>query len=194
MKRRSPDPSIAIATCVWRRLDRVGLDVRQLFETRDGWRLAGVSVFVDRAPCRFEYEVETDRDWISRRARVRGFIGEHELRVRIDAVGDGRWRLDGRIVPGVEGCIDLDLAVTPATNQIALRRLRLRSGQSADAPAACFDPTRLTLTTLPQTYRRLTRDTCDYASPTSGYRATLQVRSDGAVIDYPDVFELVEAR
>ena len=88
-------------------------------------------------------------------------------------------------------CIDVDLGFTPATNQVAVRRLGLRIGKQAEAPAAYVQFPRMNLVRLPQTYRRTGRMTYFYESPTTSYSGTLRVLPSGAVRDYPHVFELV---
>jgi len=90
-------------------------------------------------------------------------------------------------------CIDVDLGFTPATNQIAVRRLKLRVGERAEAPAAYVQFPRMNLVRLPQIYQRTGRSTYFYESPTASYSGTLRVLPSGAVSDYPDVFELVHS-
>lgn len=91
-------------------------------------------------------------------------------------------------------CADVDLGFTPATNLIVLRRLRLRVGEQAEAPAAYLAFPSLRFGVLPQHYERLSRTEYPYASPTHGYRAMLRVSSLGAVLDYPGLFRAVSVR
>ena len=39
--------------------------------------------------------------------------------------GAGRWQIDGRDAPDLDGCLDLDIQVTPFTNSLPIRRLDL---------------------------------------------------------------------
>jgi hypothetical protein len=91
----------------------------------------------------------------------------------------------------VAGCLDVDLGFTPATNLFALRRLALKVGQHAEAPAAYLEFPSLRVTTLPQRYKRTGRTEYAYEAPTVGYSGTLRVSSLGAVVQYPGLFELV---
>jgi hypothetical protein len=133
----------------------------------------------------------TDAAWRSRRANIAGFLGNDRIDLRISSIGNARWRVAGKTQDRVAGCIDLDLGFTPATNLLALRRLSLKVGQCAEAPAAYLEFPRMRFVRLPQTYERLGRTEYRYEAPTVGYFATLQVSPSGAVIEYPGLFERV---
>lgn len=183
------------AVFLWRKLDQPGHDCCGLWRVPGGWRLSGAAAFREgRRACHLRYDVAVDGKWRTRRAIVRGHVGRRAVDLRIAPAGGGRWRLDGALVPGIGGCVDVDLGFTPATNLIAIRRLALRTGEQADAPAAYVQFPALRLVMLPQTYRRLARTRYAYASPTVGYAGTLEVSSLGAVIHYPGLFDLVPAR
>ena len=181
-----------IVSYLWRRLDQPGLDACGLFRLTDGWRLAGRAVFHElRRNCHFDYEVTTDREWNTREAKVSGWIGRRAVGLRIRPGRAGLWRVNDAPRKGMSDCIDLDLGFTPATNQIAVRRLGLQIGERAEAPAAYVQFPRMNLVRLPQTYRRTGRRTYFYESPTSSYSGTLRVLPSGAVRNYPEVFELI---
>lgn len=125
------------AAFFWRKLDHPGHDSCRLFKLADGHRLWGAAVFWDDdRPCDFQYEVVVDAAWRTRRARVAGYLGNRAIDLRISSSANARWKVGGKPQPGVAGCIDVDLGFTPATNLIALRRLSLKVGQRAQAPAA----------------------------------------------------------
>lgn len=182
------------AAFFWRKLDHPGHDSCRLFKLSNGWRLAGAAVFWDDGrPCHFHYEVLTDAAWRTRRATVAGYLGNRAIDLRINAAGNERWKVGGEAQNSVAGCVDVDLAFTPATNLIALRRLSLKVGQRAKAPAAYLAFPRMRFVKLPQTYHRIGRNEYEYEAPTVGYAGTLQVLSSGAVIHYPGLFERLES-
>ncbi len=184
-----------VATFLWRRLEDPGHDACRLLSSGDGWRLEGTAVFRAAAgACCLRYQVLADSRFRTRRATVTGHLGRRAVDLRIGApgrAGSGRWRLNGEPVPGVDGCLDLDLGFTPATNLLPIRRLALRVGEAAEAPAAYLSFPALRLRPLPQRYRRTGRHAYAYEAPTFGYAGTLSVTRHGAVRDYPGLFELV---
>ena len=89
-------------------------------------------------------------------------------------------------------CLDVDLGFTPATNLLVLKRLGLRVGERAEAPAAYLKFPGMRLVRLPQTYERSSRGSYDYAAPTVGYAARLDVDRTGAILQYPRLFSRVD--
>lgn len=181
-----------IAAFLWRKLDHPGHDSCRLFKLPRGSRLSGVAVFWDNhKPCHFQYEVEADEKWRTRRASVVGYLGNKAIDLSISSSRGGGWMVGGEVQDSFTDCIDVDLGFTPATNLTVLRRLALRIGQRAETPAAYLSFPKMRFERLPQTYRRISRTQYEYEAPSVGYAGTLQVLASGAVVHYPDLFELV---
>jgi hypothetical protein len=186
---------VPAAVFFWRKLDQPGLDSCRFFQSERGCRLAGAAVFIEeRLACHLQYEVEADASFRTRSASITGFVGSHRVDLRIRATSGARWKVNGVDQPAIRGCIDLDLGFTPATNLLPLRRLALRTGQEAQAPAAYLQFPKTEMVVLSQRYKRLSRTEYDYESPDFGYRATLRVAPTGAVMEYPGLFEMVTLR
>ena len=178
------------AAFFWRKLDHPGHDSCRLFKLSDGWRLSGSAVFWDAGrPCHFLYEVLTDATWRTRRASVAGYLGNRAIELRINRAGKEHWKVGGEAQDSIAGCIDVDLGFTPATNLIALRRLALKVGQRAQAPAAYLSFPGMRFVKLPQTYHRIGRNEYEYEALTVGYAGTLRVLPSGAIDHYPGLFE-----
>jgi hypothetical protein len=126
--------------------------------------------------------------------KVSGYIGKKTIDMRITSTGSAHWELNGVLIKSVTGCVDVDLGFTPATNLIALRRLSLKVGQRAEAPAAYLQFPEMRLLKLPQSYQRTGTREYAYEAPTVGYSGTLHVLPGGAVSRYPGLFELVASR
>jgi uncharacterized protein len=181
-----------VAMFFWRKLDHPGHDSCRLFKLSNGWCLSGAAVFWDEGqPCHFHYEVSVDPVWRTRGAKVSGYLGRKAIDLRIRSVGVGRWQVNGIYKKSVNGCVDVDLGFTPATNLIVLRRLALKVGQRAEAPAAYLQFPEMRLVNLPQSYLRIGRTEYEYEAPTVGYAGTLHVLPSGAVTRYPGLFEQV---
>jgi len=179
-----------VATFLWRHLHYEGHDICRLFRRPAGWVLEGCAVFTDGSrPSQLLYTIATDRQWRSRHAFVEGYIGRRRVHARIAAGRGSRWRLSSRRQTQVDGCVDLDLAFTPATNVIALRRLGLAVGAQGESRAAYLEFPSMRMSLLEQTYRRIGAREFDYAAPRFGYRGRLVVDRHGAAQIYPGLFE-----
>jgi uncharacterized protein len=174
----------------WRRLDLPGRDTARLISTEAAHHLEGAAYFQDAGELvAITYVVTLARDWTTESAALRLMTRESRRRVRIVANRASPWTVHGRPMPAVSGCIDLDLAFTPATNLISIRRLALEVGQAADVTAAWFDFRAKTLAPLRQTYHRMSDREYAYSCPDLDFRAMLLVDDDGFVRRYPPLWE-----
>jgi uncharacterized protein len=187
------------ATAAWRHLDaRVGFEVLFLRPEADGYHFEGYSTAVeDGEAWSIHYALTVDASWATRSAHVvgRSSLGFNE--VRLEGDGTGRWRVDGKRAPHLDGCLDVDLEASAFTNALPVHRLALEVGEQADAPAAYVRAPDLRVERLEQSYRRLPDDGehshYDYASPAFDFRAELVYDEFGLVLYYPGIAARVES-
>ena len=107
-------------------------------------------------------------------------------------VGACQLEPNGRAVTYLKGCEYVDIAETPFTNTLPIRRLDLAPGGSADISVAYFDGAELQPWPEPQRYTRLEEGdgggVYRFLSLDGGFTADLPVDSDGLVLDYPGLF------
>jgi len=94
-------------------------------------------------------------------------------------------------IPAVAGCLDVDLAFTPATNILPLRRLGLAVGESREMTAAWVRFPDLSIEPLAQRYTRLDERRVRYESRGGAFTAELEVDELGLVVRYPPLWERV---
>jgi hypothetical protein len=176
---------------LWRRVDTPGHDACRLERTEGGWRVTGMAVFRhERGAAQLHYEATCDGAWHSQEGRVHGALDMQPVDFTVSRTAEGLWMLNGKAVPGLSECVDLDFDFTPATNLFQIRRLALTRGQAADAPAAWLDVSSGTLAALPQRYERIADATYRYEAPVLNYEADLQIAETGFVGRYPRLWEL----
>jgi hypothetical protein len=109
--------------------------------------------------------------------------------VRLESDGTGRWRVDGRPAPLLDGCVDADLEASAFTNALPVNRLGLEVGQRADAPAAYVRALDLRVERLEQQYTRLPDEgessRYDYRAPQFDFAYVLVYDEFGLILDYP---------
>jgi hypothetical protein len=101
--------------------------------------------------------------------------------------GEG-WALDGARDPRLDGCVEPDLGLTPSTNALAIQRLKLEIGRSAELKAAWVKFPALTVEPSLQRYERLGPSDYRYVNVASGFTAVLNVDDLGLPIDYQGVW------
>lgn len=133
------------------------------------------------------YEVRCDAKWRTREARVRAATraGVREMRLTVGA--GGRWRLGGREIAALRGCVDVDLSFTPATNTLPIRRLRPRRGATVDVETAWVLVRGWRVVRARQSYTRLAARRWRYRSQT--FAADLTVDAAGLVVRYGGLWE-----
>lgn len=175
---------------LWKRLDAPGHDACRLGWTGDGWLLEGVAAWGEEGkPAALTYRILCARTWRTRRGRITGSIGTRRVDFRVRRTRGGAWTLNDEIVPGLDGCVDLDLGFTPATNLTQLRRIGLAVNEAADVPVAWLDVVAGTLGILHQRYERRSETAWWYESPRFGYAEMLEIGAEGFVRRYPGLWE-----
>jgi hypothetical protein len=175
------------STIMWRRLDMPGAEVAELTCSSTLRALAGVVVVAhDGRPCALEYHIVCDAAWQTETVSIRGHLGGTAAALEIARSSNDSWRVNGTPAPTLQGCVDVDLGFSPATNLLPIRRLNLSVGERAAVRAAWVRFPELTLEILEQTYARVAEESYMYESAGGTFRRELIVNPVGFVVDYPD--------
>ncbi len=148
-------------------------------------------------PLRATYTLVCDAGWHVRELQMTGeseAVGERAIRLYAD--GAGNWQDDkGQPIAALQGCIDVDIMLTPLTNTLPIRRLQLAPGASREISVVYIAAPDLSIRPFQQRYTRL--DDADggqryrYESLDSGFAAVLPIDDDGFVVDYPGIWRRV---
>jgi hypothetical protein len=176
----------------WRRLDEPGFEHARFVEDPDGLLLEGRVLGVhDGAPSEAHYVVRCGPDGTTREATVEVVVGARVGRLSLRRDEAGTWWRDGERLRALEGLSDVDVSVTPSTNTLPLRRLRLGVGESADVTAVWVGVPALAVEPLRQRYARLDEARYRYESDGGAFTATLEVDASGTVVRYGGLWERV---
>lgn len=177
-----------VQECLWRRLDRPGLERCELVRVAAGWSLLGtILVEEGEGSAEARYRIDCDAAWRTTSAEIelRDRSGVRALQLAVYPEEGGRWLANGREVPAVRGAIDVDLGWTPSTNTLPIRRLDLPVGErSGPIVAAWVRFPELTVEPLPQEYERLAERRYRYSSAGGRFTAEIDVDEHGLVVDY----------
>jgi hypothetical protein len=201
------DPRHTSQVIFWRPLAWPGME--QLFIEQDDERYVVdgmILALINDVPSRAWYHAHLSSDWRFERLWLQhtsempfaeGSFGVERGSRELWVDDDGSWRHRGfEQVPDLTGCIDIDIAVTPFTNTLPIRRLQLlEEGQSAEIAVAWIHIPELTIENARQRYTLLERTSTGaryrFEGLSSGFQADLDVDADGLVIDYPGLWERV---
>jgi len=171
---------------VWERLDRPGLEHVALAVRPDGVRADGLVLLqLEAGLVRLRYGIECDGAWRTRRLQATLEVGaaQRDLDLRRDDAGN--WTANGAARPDLAPCLEIDLAATPLTNTMALKRLGLEPGRPKRMRAAYVTVPGLQVRVDEQEYTLLSDTTFRYRGLTTGFAAEVTMDADRLVLDYP---------
>jgi hypothetical protein len=176
---------------IWRRFDAPSLEHCRLWRLDDGWSLEGTVVAVqDERATTVRYEIVLDSSWVTRGVIVRQSLDSDTATIQLRADGERRWWDGSTELEEMRGHLDVDLGITPATNTLPIRRLRLEPGDNADVVAVWIRFPHLEVRTLRQSYTRAAGERYHYRSE-GGFEAELTVDEFGIVTRYAEIWEMI---
>lgn len=153
----------------------------------------------NNVPYRLAYKIKWGADWRTRKVtlEVQDARGMRERILKSD--GHGNWKDEtGDPITELAGCIDVDIAASPFTNTLALKRLDLKPGQSAEIKTAYVSLPGLAVRSDAQRYSCKARgdrgQTLLYEGLANDFEAELPIDADGIVLDYPGLFRRLAPR
>jgi uncharacterized protein len=147
----------------------------------------------DDHPFRLTYRLTWDESWRLRDAELVVATGRSTRSLSLQTDSRRQWRRgDGRAVPELDGCTDVDIWPTPFTNAFPIRREPMALGERRQLVVAWVSAPALTVQPVPQAYTRLADRLYLFENlDGSGFRAELPVDDEGIVLDYPGLFRRV---
>lgn len=172
---RAIEPATARAAVVWRGDD--GADQYAAVFTHP--RVEQIRGAAEDGAWR--YAVTTDEAGLTRHVAVADASGKG---VVLSSDGRGRWWRDGVRDRALDGCTDVDLEMTPATNTLPIRRATAAGVGQATVEAAWVRWPSSSVERMTQRYERTAEGVWTYASPQS--TQVLEVDGRGLVRRYGD--------
>lgn len=174
-----------MGSALWRRTDLAMFETCRLSNTSGLHLFEGtVLTLIEDEPAEIRYEVIASARFESHAARVRVQRGHDQRTIELSRDGENHWAINGTVHPEFDGLLDLDLGFSPATNTLAIRRLNLGIGESAELTAVWLRFPALDTRLLPQQYTRLTQSEYRYESADGQFSADLLIDDAGLVINY----------
>lgn len=178
---------------VWIPWDEPGMEHLMVSPTPNGG-VAAESVVLgltNGQPFTVRYRIEVDAHWSVRLLAVDERHGGSKIELLSD--GNGSWKhADGASRADLDGCIDVDIAVTPLTNTLPIRRLKFEAGQSCEIAVVYVSAPPSQISVEKQRYTCLEKDRrYRFESVDGGFTADLPVDDEAMVLDYPGLFRRV---
>jgi hypothetical protein len=181
-----------VRNVLWRRLDAPAFEHCLAHFDADGLRADGLVVGADDdgTPYRLHYTVITNSIGSTTHVMAADLL-RPERTLILGSDGHGHWRdKSSAPLPELDGCVDVDISLTPFTNTLPIRRLALEPGASHTIECVYIDAAALKLSRSAQTYACTARSdhTATYVFSSGQFSAELSVDADGLVIAYEGLF------
>lgn len=165
----------------WTTWDGAHLDTTTVRWENEGYTVTGV---LTRE--RVEYVLRLSATWQVRQFILFRDLDEPDLWLATD--GAGRWgEMNGAHRTELDGCYDVELACTPFTATVPIRRLPLLVGHTAEVPVISVDTETLQTEVVLRRYTRV--DSHRWRMERDGGSAVeFDVDEFGVALDYPDEF------
>jgi hypothetical protein len=137
---------------------------------------------------RVEYRIKTNQHWETVFFEVKSQHNDKISCYNFESDGKGNWMANGDPAQQFEGCIDIDIPLTPFTNTLPINRLRLSQQDLQQIQVIYLDLLEQQIKPVRQKYTRLSDTTYHYENIPNDFEAIITVDELGLVVDYPELF------
>jgi len=135
-----------------------------------------------------QYHILTHPLWQTLFFEINSRINGQVRHLLFEGDGAGHWKSGDREASQFQGCIDIDIPLTPFTNTLPINRLNMPIGSERQIQVLYIDLLQGRLSVLQQKYMRRDEHLYHYENIPNDFEADIEVDPAGLVIDYPALF------
>jgi|SRR5688500_15405299 len=135
-----------------------------------------------------DYLIKTNQNWETILLEINCRCNNQTQLIRFEGDGKGHWMSNGIKANQFDGCIDVDIPLTPFTNTLPIKRLHLNQNQSQEIKVIYCDLLDGHVKVVRQKYTCLSITKYHYENVPKDFESTIQVDEFGFVVDYPTLF------
>ena len=140
-----------------------------------------------------DYRIKVNELWETLLLEISSQHNDRNHMIRLQGDGKGHWTNNEHEAPELEGCLDVDIPLTPFTNSLPVRRLQLTPGDSKEVLVVYCDLLAEQIRPVRQKYTCISPTQYQYENVPNDFEATIVVDGSGLVVDYPSLFERAAA-
>ena len=120
---------------------------------------------------RVEYYIKTNTAWETILVELHARHSNRQQDYVFMGDGKGNWMVNGKHAIAFEGCIDVDIPLTPFTNTLPINRLRLSTNEERQTKAIYFDVLENQIRIVMQKYVCLSKTRFHYENVPNDFEA-----------------------
>jgi hypothetical protein len=140
-----------------------------------------------------DYRIVANQFWQTTSLEINFCINGIKGHIKLEGSGQGNWKLNGEQCEKFNGCIDVDIPLTPFTNTLPIRRLKLSPGHSQEIFVIYCDLLENDIYPVRQKYVCVSDTMYHYENIPNDFEADIEVDDAGIVVDYPVLFKRTAA-
>jgi hypothetical protein len=137
---------------------------------------------------RIEYLLKANENWETVFIEIKSQFDNKMHCLNFQSDGKGNWTTNGKPAEQFNGCIDIDISLTPFTNTLPINRIKLLENQEHEINVLYIDVLEQKAKSLRQKYTRLSETEYKYENVPNDFEAIITVDKLGLVVDYPGLF------
>lgn len=174
---------------LWQGLLHQSLEHCVVARSTAGTEVSGVIVgLFDNTICRVEYSINTNTDWETHYFAIKAQLADRAIHFTGERDTPGSWLIEGIRAEELDGCIDIDISLTPFTNTLPINRLKLSQKESRMIDVVYIDVLEQAISRKQQRYTRISDEAYRYENMPNDFEAVISVDGEGLVADYPGLF------
>jgi uncharacterized protein len=138
---------------------------------------------------KIEYRIRINQFWETTSFEMESQLHNTMKRVRFRRQGKGRWFVNGRLDKKLNGCIDIDISLTPFTNALPINRLKPAENQVEQIMVLYVDVLGEKIMPVQQKYTRLSDADFKFENVPNDFESVISVDELGLVVEYPGLFK-----
>ena len=134
------------------------------------------------------YHIKTNQLWETTYLEIEFQLGDNIKTVRFRSDGKGNWTTNGKPVEAFNGCIDVDITLTPFTNSLPINRLKLAVNEVKQIKVLYLNVLNQEISSVYQKYTRLSANEYKFETVPNDFEAIIETDELGLVVSYPQLF------
>ena len=135
-----------------------------------------------------EYIIRTNQYWETVLFEIKSRLLDTLSVFRFRSNDKGQWTMNANAVRQFDGCMDIDISLTPFTNTLPINRLNLHEREQQQIKVLYIDILKREIKPISQQYTRLSKNEYRYENVPNDFESIIKVDEMGLVVDYPELF------
>jgi hypothetical protein len=180
---------------LWRGIANQSLENCILTSTKNYIEINSVIIGLhEQVIYKVEYFIKTNKDWEATFFEIKSTLAGENQSFGFESDGKGNWITNGKPAEQFNGCIDIDISLTPFTNTLPINRLNLSENERQKINILYIDILNRQIKPVQQHYTRLSKYKYKYENVPNDFEAIITVDEFGLIVNYPELFERIGMR